>query len=48
MKKVGSILLSDYVADTSSTDVLGSGDLNAVLQGLYGEVGGIMATAKKM
>jgi len=47
MKKVGSILLSDYAADTSSTDVLGSGDLNAVLQGLYGEVGGIMATAKK-
>lgn len=47
MKKVGSILLSDYVADTSSTDVLGSGDLNAVLQGLYEEVGGIMATAKK-
>lgn len=47
MQKEGSILISDYVAEISGTDVLGPGDLNPVLQGLYGEVGGIMSTAKK-
>ncbi|MBK6654143.1 nucleoside triphosphate pyrophosphohydrolase family protein [Zoogloea sp.] len=47
MKKEGSILLSDYAAEISATDVLNPQDFNPVLQGLYGEVGGIMATAKK-
>ncbi|AQZ96925.1 pyrophosphatase [Comamonas kerstersii] len=43
----GSLLLSDYASEIIDTDVLDSTDLNPVLQGLYGEVGGIMATAKK-
>ncbi len=47
MKKEGSLLLSDYAAAIAETDVLNSSDLNPVLQGLYGEVGGIMATVKK-
>ncbi|WP_022962740.1 nucleoside triphosphate pyrophosphohydrolase family protein [Halopseudomonas pelagia] len=47
MKKQGSLLLSDYAAEIAATDVLDSHDFNPVLQGLYGEVGGIMATAKK-
>lgn len=42
----GSIALADYAALTAPTDVLGP-ELPPVLQGLYGEVGGIMATAKK-
>jgi NTP pyrophosphatase (non-canonical NTP hydrolase) len=40
-------LLSDYAAGIAATDVLNPNDFNPVLQGLYGEVGGIMATAKK-
>lgn len=48
MKNEGSLLLSDYAAEIAATDVLNSHDFNPVLQGLYGEVGGIMATAKKM
>ena len=48
MKKEGSLLLSEYAAEIVATDVLDSHDFNPVLQGLYGEVGGIMATAKKM
>lgn len=47
MQKEGSILLSDYAAEIEATDVLNSTDFSPVLQGLYGEVGGIMATAKK-
>ena len=47
MQKEGSLLLSEYAAEVAATDVLGSTDFNPVLQGLYGEVGGIMATAKK-
>ena len=47
MKKEGSILLSDYAAGIADTDVLKPGNFNPVLQGLYGEVGGIMASVKK-
>lgn len=47
MQKEGSLLLSDYAAEIAATDVLDFHDFNPVLQGLYGEVGGIMATAKK-
>jgi len=47
MKNEGSLLLSDYAAEIAATDVLDPHDFNPVLQGLYGEVGGIMATAKK-
>lgn len=47
MKKEGSLLLSDYAAEISATDVLTPSDFNSVLQGLYGEVGGIMASVKK-
>jgi hypothetical protein len=42
-----SILLTDYAAETIETDVLGP-ELAPVLQGLFGEVGGIMSTAKKV
>lgn len=45
--KGGLLLLSDYVKDISETDVLEKNDLNPVLHGLFGEVGGIMSTAKK-
>ncbi|HEY9829242.1 MAG TPA: nucleoside triphosphate pyrophosphohydrolase family protein [Stenomitos sp.] len=47
MIKEGSLLLSDYAADIAATDVLSPSDFNPVLQGLYGEVGGIMAAVKK-
>ena len=47
MKKEGSLLLSDYAAEIAATDVLNPSDFNPVRQGLYGEVGGIMATVKK-
>jgi hypothetical protein len=43
----GSILLTEYVSAISDTDVLSAGDLTRVLMGIYGEVGGIMSTAKK-
>lgn len=43
----GSILLSTYVESISETDVLEQHDISPILQGLYGEVGGIMSTAKK-
>lgn len=43
----GSISLSEYAATVAPTDVLDRRDLRPVLLGLYGEVGGIMATAKK-
>lgn len=47
MKNEGSLLLSVYAAEIAATDVLNPSDFNPVLQGLYGEVGGIMATVKK-
>jgi hypothetical protein len=40
-------LLSDYAAKIVDTDVLDKSDVGPILQGLYGEVGGIMSTAKK-
>jgi NTP pyrophosphatase (non-canonical NTP hydrolase) len=43
----GSILLATYVADIAPTDVLDQSDLRSVQHGLFGEVGGIMSTAKK-
>ncbi|CAG1773034.1 hypothetical protein BAC2_03436 [uncultured bacterium] len=43
----GSLLLSDYAAQVADTDVLDPADVSPILQGLYGEVGGIMSTAKK-
>lgn len=43
----GSLLLSDYVVQIADTDVLDPSDIGPILQGLYGEVGGIMSTAKK-
>ncbi|WP_454766112.1 pyrophosphatase [Cupriavidus campinensis] len=47
MQSQGSLLLSAYEAEVAPTDVLDPADIGPVLQGLYGEVGGIMATAKK-
>lgn len=43
----GSIVLAKYVADVLPTDVLPPDDINRALMGLYGEVGGIMSSAKK-
>lgn len=43
----GSILLSDYASQIAPTDVLNAKDLRPVQHGLFGEVGGIMSTAKK-
>lgn len=40
-------MLSDYAAEIAATDILNPSDFNPILQGLYGEVGGIMATVKK-
>ena len=48
MKNEGSLLLSDYAEEIAATDVLNPNDFNPVLQGLYGEVGGIMTTVKKL
>ena len=42
-----SLLLSDYAVQIADTDVLDPADISPILQGLYGEVGGIMSTAKK-
>ena len=47
VKDVGSLLLSEYAAEIAATDVLDPSDVGPVLQGLFGEVGGIMSTAKK-
>lgn len=46
-KTTGSIALAEYAAGVAPTDVLDPHSLQPVLLGLYGEVGGIMATAKK-
>ena len=43
----GSLLLSEYADRIAETDVLDPSDVNSVLQGLFGEVGGIMSTVKK-
>src|SRR5262245_28418150 len=40
-------LLATYAAQIADTDILDPSEVNPVLQGLYGEVGGIMSTAKK-
>ena len=45
--RLGSVLLSDYMRAVEGTDMLPLDDLGPVLMGLYGEVGGIMASAKK-
>jgi NTP pyrophosphatase (non-canonical NTP hydrolase) len=42
-----SILLSEYMSQVEPTDRLAAGDLHPILLGLFGEVGSIMATAKK-
>jgi NTP pyrophosphatase (non-canonical NTP hydrolase) len=43
-----SILLADYMSQVEPTDRLSAGDLQPILLGLFGEVGSIMATAKKL
>ena len=40
-------LLQNYVRDITPTDMLPSGNLHPVLLGLFGEVGSVMAVAKK-
>jgi len=42
-----SILLDEYMSQVAPTDELPSDDLQPILLGLFGEVGSIMATAKK-
>jgi hypothetical protein len=42
-----SILLTDYMNQVAPTDRLPADDLQPILLGLFGEVGSIMATAKK-
>lgn len=44
----GSMLLRDYLRDIQATDELPEDDLSPVLFGLYGEVGSILSTAKKL
>jgi len=43
-----SILLADYMSQVEPTDRLSADDLQPILLGLFGEVGSIMATAKKL
>ncbi|MGS1116517.1 pyrophosphatase [Castellaniella sp. UC4442_H9] len=43
----GSVALAEYAADVLPTDILPPDDINRALMGLYGEVGGIMSSAKK-
>lgn len=43
-----SILLADYMRQIEPTDRLPADDLQPILLGLFGEVGSIMATAKKL
>ena len=42
-----SVLLTDYMTQVEPTDALSFDDLQPILLGLFGEVGSIMATAKK-
>lgn len=46
-KKFPSVLLCDYEAAIVPTDRLSTSNLRPVLMGLFGEVGGIMTSAKK-
>jgi len=48
MNSTGSLLLADYASGIAATDILDPSDINPILQGLYGEVGGIMSTSKKL
>jgi NTP pyrophosphatase (non-canonical NTP hydrolase) len=43
-----SIPLAEYIKRVAPTDTLKSNDLQAILFGLFGEVGSIMSTAKKL
>ena len=43
-----SILLTEYMEQVEPTDRLAYDDLQPVLLGLFGEVGSVMATAKKL
>ena len=45
---MSTIFLADYDKAVAETDVLDKDDLIAVQHGLFGEVGGIMSTAKKL
>lgn len=45
---VGSVLLREYMDKITGTDMLPPNDLRPVLLGLFGEVGSILATAKKV
>lgn len=47
MEKANSLLLVDYAEQIKDTDVLDDKELAPVVKGLFGEVGGIMATSKK-
>ncbi|WP_186258666.1 nucleoside triphosphate pyrophosphohydrolase family protein [Burkholderia gladioli] len=47
MKREGTLLFSEYAEQIADTDVLNPDDFNPILQGLYGEVGGIISTVKK-
>lgn len=44
----GSMLLRDYLRDIEATDELPKDEITPVLFGLYGEVGSILSTAKKL
>jgi hypothetical protein len=48
IKTGGSLLLSEYAARVADTDVLDQKEIMPILHGLYGEVGGIMSTAKSL
>lgn len=39
--------IADYAAGVAETDIIDPADFGPIMQGLYGEVGGIMSTAKK-
>jgi hypothetical protein len=45
--KSTSVLISDYDLAVEATDVLDKHNVQVVLQGLFGEVGGLMSAAKK-
>ena len=43
-----SVLLSEYMCQVLPTDRMPAGEIQPILLGLFGEVGSIMATAKKL
>lgn len=45
---IGSITLGDYASAIANTDAIAPSDIRPILMGLFGEVGGIMTTAKKL